>query len=60
LDTVLEELAASIIRVKVVGSFKTSVSYCNTTWHHNPEDLNWNFTTMKTSNLTLPGEGQQS
>jgi hypothetical protein len=42
LDTkVSEDLAASIFREAAMSS-ETMVSYCNTMWHHNAEDLNLN------------------
>jgi len=51
---ILDDHAAYIFRVKTVAwSSRMLVSYCNTTWHHNSEDLDRNLTAMKTSNLTL-------
>jgi hypothetical protein len=37
--------------MEAARSFKIYVSYCNTTWCHNPEGLKLNLITMKTLNL---------
>jgi hypothetical protein len=41
----------STLKMEAERCSETLVSYCNTAWHHNPENFDIIFTTIKTSNL---------